>query len=464
MLNPIVSTYANYEGREHTGDVTLSEVLDRIRTGDPKVTELRRLLSEGHDKRGPLCEPLKRSIPAFAPNALLSPGQKSNSRVIRPTGLVYVDLDDHGCAGDAEKLMARPECVAAFRSVSGEGYGCLMAIEGLTVDNFSDLQRAYIEIIGVCVDRNALGLSRGCVVSHDPDIYVNPDPVPFALPEKVCFSAPPVKNEGASASDVHSCDRTPRFQTQLDDSEYGDDDFKVIPEGRTFLRGHLMGVREGNRNSRMRTLCAVIVHNNPKITLEALRSWMFRANAQWLSRTCRPLPVKEIASMCAWTHARHLEGKLTHHKARQKKVWFKDGCGLTPTEKRKVAGREIAKLKVDAAKEKIYKAIEELQSGTTKITQDTVSKLTGMNLRTVKRYWPEFKEYVKGLNDEKVTSGALIGREEGINTPNVTFSPRPAELVEPAGPAQPDVDALAVAVAPPVGVALDGDDGTVLGD
>jgi hypothetical protein len=64
-----------------------------------------------------------------------------------------------------------------------------------------------------------------------------------------------------------------------------------------------------------------------------------------------------------------------------------------------VVNKENARLKVDKTKKCIYNIIEDWNyKAHKKITQGKVADVSGISIRTVKRYWSEFKVYVTELN------------------------------------------------------------------
>ena len=64
-----------------------------------------------------------------------------------------------------------------------------------------------------------------------------------------------------------------------------------------------------------------------------------------------------------------------------------------------VVNKENARLKVDKTKKCIYNIIEDWNyKAHKKITQSKVADVSGISIRTVKRYWSEFKAYVAELN------------------------------------------------------------------
>jgi hypothetical protein len=72
---------------------------------------------------------------------------------------------------------------------------------------------------------------------------------------------------------------------------------------------------------------------------------------------------------------------------------------FTPKEKCQIRGREMGNFRRDKTSQLIYENIEswdfELNG---KITGEKVAKISEKSLTTIKRYWSEFKDYVKDLN------------------------------------------------------------------
>ena len=112
-------------------------------------------------------------------------------KLVSVTGTVHYDFDH---VPDASALKARlasnPATVFAFISPGGDGVKVGIAAEGITnADTYKHpwhvvlrrLKRAYPDL-HISEDEHVKFLHALCFVSDDPEIYINPDAVPLAIP------------------------------------------------------------------------------------------------------------------------------------------------------------------------------------------------------------------------------------------------------------------------------------------
>jgi hypothetical protein len=108
--------------------------------------------------------------------------------------------------------------------------------------------------------------------------------------------------------------------------------------------------------------------------------------------------INKIVSMLFKQLEKEGEFPLVPNKLR--KIIFNDiNYNITKEEKRIIMNKEIGLLKQNKTKDLIYQAIEGW-SKPTKITAANIATEIGMSLRTIKTYWPEFKDYVKDINQD----------------------------------------------------------------
>ena len=92
------------------------------------------------------------------------------------------------------------------------------------------------------------------------------------------------------------------------------------------------------------------------------------------------------------------EGELEVVPNKERTVIFDDiKFNITNKEKMNIVNKEKGLLKQERTKQTINDAIVDW-TGSTKITTAGIAASTGLSLRTVKTYWPTFKEYVTDLN------------------------------------------------------------------
>jgi hypothetical protein len=93
-------------------------------------------------------------------------------------------------------------------------------------------------------------------------------------------------------------------------------------------------------------------------------------------------------------------------------VYSKD-CTLTKEERRAFSNKMMNEKRTNKTKTAIYSAIEEWSS-TEKITQQAISTVLGkgFKLRTIKKYWAEFKDFAKTKNNEIKTPSTKVVSED----------------------------------------------------
>lgn len=107
---------------------------------------------------------LKKKIPVITWNGEFT--RRCNAGFIRPSGYMYVDIDQHV---RPSQLLKIPHLSAAWKSVSGKGYGALMRINNLDSDNFrstfAQVDKTFHEH-GIKIDR-LTDIARANFISYD---------------------------------------------------------------------------------------------------------------------------------------------------------------------------------------------------------------------------------------------------------------------------------------------------------
>jgi VirE N-terminal domain len=118
--------------------------------------------------------------------------RRENSRLVEHSGQVGIDLDNLGQAGAVEVLQTAVTdvfCLAAFRSIRGEGVRLIFRIPGCTPKNHSLAFEQVAEHVrttyGRDADESGKDVSRPSFVSFDRGLWVNPSAavLPLRLPD-----------------------------------------------------------------------------------------------------------------------------------------------------------------------------------------------------------------------------------------------------------------------------------------
>ena len=169
---------------------SLDDIFNVIKTGGyiagcenlKEYTETgRRLLNEGN---APAYKVFKESrMPAIMTNALFDKGRKSTDpHSFQEVQYVMFDIDKmEDVVLWLEDLHENPSkydmFYAAYISLSGNGLHILVAVRGLTDENFKDCYKhiaSEIEIhYHLSVDMSCCDIARLCILSYDPNIFIN---------------------------------------------------------------------------------------------------------------------------------------------------------------------------------------------------------------------------------------------------------------------------------------------------
>ncbi len=182
-MNPTVSIFQSMTTKGEP--VPILEILAQIQGGKwaAKIAKLR------NEKDPDRAKNLKRGLPGFTASAKTN-GKRKAGDVIAHSGLLQVDVDKIGMEAARtlrDALQAEPCAFAAWLSPSGNGLKVLIIIPAdisRHAESFAAVERLFLERWQVKIDAMCKDVSRLCFVSHDPDLWTNPDAVEIELEEQ----------------------------------------------------------------------------------------------------------------------------------------------------------------------------------------------------------------------------------------------------------------------------------------
>jgi hypothetical protein len=121
-------------------------------------------------------------------------GRRSKANLESLSGYIYIDIDDFSDKpfDDVWNILTDKGLSfvkAVWRSFGGNGIGCLIRVEDLTVDNYratwNSLYKLFNERFGIKLDAQTKDITRINVLSYDPDIFIkdNVEVVPYIAVE-----------------------------------------------------------------------------------------------------------------------------------------------------------------------------------------------------------------------------------------------------------------------------------------
>lgn len=398
MLNTFqVNLYDNIKSPQVNSTISVNEWFAMIRTSEH--TNLITAARE-YPKGSPQYDGIKSIIPCVTYNFRFK-NNKSNDNIESGSGLLYIDIDDP--LFDPSQLDLS-KVYAYYRSFGGVGYCIVVKVYDLTLNNYKSTYQSVLDQLGIACyhDKGAVKPTQFSVLSFDPDIYINElsfvftavekDPNPFVIgEEKGTYT------QGLGTSNNQNSHQGIRFH-DLDRLNIKDE-YQVFPEGipitKCFIPKNVVMQR---RNDHLIAYCNNLVYLNPLLSYEATFTIMANVNT-YMCQT--PVDSNQLRSLVKSVFDYKEKGTLCAKVSpKLRKIVFSKECNMTATEKLLIAGKEINKLRSHQSKQKIYDAIEDWDHGLGKITQMSVVKATGLNKKTVQKYWSEFKGYVGDLNRE----------------------------------------------------------------
>jgi len=106
---------------------------------------------------------------------------RSNGNLVKHSGLIAIDIDDvDNLLELKDKICKDKYTFACYNSISGQGLCALIKINpSKHLESFLAIEEYYFKAFGINIDRSCKDVSRFRYVSHDPDLYHNPNSSTF---------------------------------------------------------------------------------------------------------------------------------------------------------------------------------------------------------------------------------------------------------------------------------------------
>lgn len=328
--------------------------------------------------------------------------KRRNINIVKPTGVVYFDIDNPDFNPNNLDLN---NILSYHKSFGGNGW-CIIVKADITEDNFKEEYLNIANQIGIIdyVDKMAIKKTQCTVLSYDPNIFINKDS---------CLIKVEVKEKEAvrGHNNIHKhhdkevplfdlFDNPPGIEVKekmkfTDADDYCPDHkgYVVFEDGVGVhkLKVPRKKIIKGNRHSFLSISANRLLMLNPDLGFKLLVNYM-----QSINNYCLIEPVSNIKEICQYVYHKRYDLKPNH----KRKIIFNPNYKLNKKQKQSIINKEIGKMKSNKTKQEIYDIIERWDFDTNgKITQKKVQQLSSKGIRTIRKYWDEFKDYVKFLNN-----------------------------------------------------------------
>lgn len=392
-----INNFANCISPEVLGKISIEEFLHKIKHGDENLLNIKnaREFGKGHV----LYDKIKTTVlPTYRFNFHIE-GTAKNLNVISATGLIYIDVDDN------IEIPHNDFIYAKWRSLSNTGYGILVKVDNLTLDNFKDVYDSLGRILGIKVDDGARKAIQQNVLSYDPSLYcnINSRVYEYEYSKKASLSSIKKKEECIVVNEA-SVNKS-RIIERIDNSyEYfvGDNSDKeyLYFEEKIMICAPFMpwhGIEKGNRNNFLFRLLSQFALLNPELGKDYLI-----AKSNYFNKKMYPnLPRSEMYSIVNSVLEKRKEGTLEMHYNKRRLILFNPNLELSIHKKSQIIGFLVGKKRSKETQTAIYEVLENWDfEELGQIMQISVVKISKLSRSTIQRHWFYFKSYVDYLNKE----------------------------------------------------------------
>lgn len=376
-----------------TGEKSLQEIIDYLRNPTDEiratVDSARAVYPFGGNKNS-IYTSIKNSLPCFIPNFIHKGGYVNAASIDRPTGFMYVDIDD---TDSIESFMN--EYVAAYwRSTSGTGYSVLLSVKGLTKDNTNEVTKYVCNLLNIPYDKNAKSKDRNVILSYDYnavllDSYSTID-VSHILKQDLSVHSSLIlpKKERGGNTVLNSGSvklRVNGKDSLISKIDFKDDDIVVDlghKVGYATVGSSFLKIPEGKRNSSLFFMCCQLKALNTWADIELIKKYMMVINK---NGCVVPVSPAELFKICSSVFDRYKRGELKIINNKTCRFLFNPKYNLTNKEKRQIVIKMIRNIR----SEEIQKGIEKYIIEHGSINTTHIAKALNISRTTVIKYKKE---------------------------------------------------------------------------
>ena len=391
-----VTKYKNIKSSTVVEVLSVDDVFEIIRKGDSAFNHIKhaRTFDKGSEDYTLVKENL---IPTFRFNFHFHK-TASNNNITVPTGLIYIDADDIEEIPESEFIFAK------WKSLSLTGYCILVKVQNLSVENFKDCYDEVSSLIEVSSDSGSRKATQQTIQSFDPDIYINYNSKIYKHPKIEKVSSPTKqKKEGECLTrddTLLSVTQNVKFRYyNIDDYFIDNDDPYIVFSGdkeKLCIPFIPPRVEKGNRNQYLFIYLSQILALNPNMNKPYLIAMADNINLNVMKPK---LVDNEILKIVNSLFKMKGSNELKIYLNKERRIIFNPKLRMSFQDKMKIVNKELGSIASEKTTQKIYECIEMWDfQFEGKITQRKVADLTELHLSTIKRYWHNFKSYVKDLN------------------------------------------------------------------
>jgi hypothetical protein len=341
------------------------------------------------------------SIPCVTFNFLFKE-KKLNSNIIDSTDLLFFDIDN---LSFNPKNIDKSKIFAMYRSFGGDGYGIIVKVNGLTLQNYSQSFDFVAENLGITefVDNGAKKATQYSILSYDKDIFVNNESFIYEL--EYNFAPPRIKEQYLSNRKKEKkkayrvCSEGQKNKNKIRLNNFDelciDNDYAIIDKNQVLIKcwKPYRKLKEG-RNSFLLSYCNNLVYLNPEINKRDVFNILLAINDSSFEFPTSEFHINRVIEII---FKYKKEGNLTPRIYKKNvKVVFHSKSSLSVNEKKSISAGVIGKERTDSSIDRLKNII--INWDILKFGKISVRKIYGnfpISKKIVEKYYKLFAEEIK---------------------------------------------------------------------
>lgn len=312
---------------------------------------------------------------------------KSIKNITGATGYIYIDLD-----GMTEINLQHPLIFASWISLSGKGRGILVKTHRLNHKNYKYTYDRISEELEVKSDKHARKESQFTILSHDSNIYVNYKSKTWNCIKEFKNSPNSKTIKKRKKKDAIKVGEKDKINyDNICDLDFDDNDYLFYPKEKVLISKAWIPfkIKIGSRNNILGSIAHQFKVLNPELSFESFSRFIKNINS---SRCEEPLKLKELSIIIDKTfNSPNLE--LINNWERR--IIFNPNSSLSKSEKIKIRNALIGGLRSKKTFEELKAIVlnwNYAKQG--KITQKKLAEVSGRNIKTIEKYYPQLKLFI----------------------------------------------------------------------
>lgn len=402
----MINKFKNVKSPQVMEEIEFSQFIEAVRNPNQSILytikEARELRKNGNIEEYDLIK--TKELPCYTLNFTYNK-YKKDANTKEASGVIYIDIDN-----DVKINLDNKYIMAKWNSLSNNGIGLAVKVDGLTKDNFKSTYLDISSHLGIDPDMNACKPSQFTVQSYDPFAFYNDNSKAWVVSKcnyEHYTTNTTLNNENTPIT--YSKKKKKKVTNEVGVELVYDNLHEIDFEGKDYLTfenerlkcANLFipyTIKKGSRNSIISTIAYQIKALNPTISSERYKKVIYGI----AGRCDVPMENSEIELIIQKNLNKN---DLNPNLNKERLVVFNPESSLSQTEKYKIVGGAVGRVKKKKSKLRTEKGIKNwdiLKDG--KISQIALAKKVGMCENTINEYYRYFKSEINKLKADFIAN------------------------------------------------------------